>query len=134
ATCAARPTSVWINTYARTDIRPPLARGAQCLIVRPSTTPGRRARASRPSARVQAGLQLDELLAQRFGELGAERLEMLLEPRQLIAPLVRVDRERRGNVGLRHVEAAEVEVAHPWHHSDRRLGRARVVGDAAEDP
>src|ERR1700676_3620813 len=97
-TVAALPTSVWINTYALTLIRP-----SPLLGFGTNLSPGLRATTRAPRCRLLLGLR--QALAQRV-ELVAEALwhpiaELRVELRDqgnLAGPLLRIDPEQLGEV------------------------------------
>src|SRR6059058_2458585 len=120
ATFSARPTSVWISTYAVTLIWTPAFRW--WFAGKPSV----------PSA--QTGFQSVELCGQLAREAVAESGEVLTDPGQLALPSFVVDREGGCDVGLAHVEPVEVEVLGAGHDADGGVGTRRVAVEAAADP
>src|SRR6266542_4413754 len=112
ATFSARPTSVWISTYAVT-----LMWTCFPFLVRLRRWAARRARdPSVPSA--QTGFQSVELLGEPAWEAVAELREVVADAWELALPRIVVDRECGGDVGVAHVETVEVEVFGAGHHAD----------------
>src|SRR5436190_2298418 len=123
ATFSARPTSVWISTYAVTVMSTPNS-------PRGCGSQGTPTAASRAEPLLEGG----ELLAQRSRQPFAEVVERRADARELASPLLDVDRERGVDHLARYVEPVEVEIVDARHDADRcRLAR-RVAVEPAEDP
>src|SRR4051812_43524255 len=105
ATFSARPTSVWISTYAVTLIGNPLLPGLGAYARRASVSSG------------QASFQGVELLDQLARHAVAELREVLADAGQLPLPRLVVDRERRGDVVAADVEAFERQIVRPRDHA-----------------
>src|SRR5262249_47333982 len=138
----------WINTYAVTDIR--------CLRPRPSvfrretTSPpygNFLARATAADRGVRHGRRRDEpgrsgksafeggeLVAQLLGETLAELVEVRADARELGAPLVEVDVQRRVDPLTRLAEAVEHEVVGGRDDADGGDRAGVVALEAPADP
>src|SRR3978361_1274485 len=82
----------------------------------------------------EAGLQRVELVLDAGGQLVADELEPLLDQRQFLAPLGRVDRQRLGPVAALEFEPAQAQVLGRRHDTDRGVLTAGLVFDAVDDP
>src|SRR3984957_6191212 len=82
----------------------------------------------------QTLLERLELVPDAGGQLVADELEPLFDQRELLTPLVGVDRQRAVHVGSVDVEPVKVEVVGGRNDADRRLPAARLVLDAVDNP
>src|SRR5204863_9448893 len=91
-------------------------------------------RTSLRAASLEPALQPVQRIAQLAGQLVAELVEELADERDLLAPLLEVDLQRRTELLRRDLHAVEVERVLAREQADRRLDAAALAVAALEDP